>query len=123
MLAKDYLKREVKESAGCTEPGCVAFAVSTAKKHLGSEVENVYVEMSKNIYKNGIFVPIPGSQIGKGNIVAAALAACTDCENPDLTLLNRCSNEDNLKARKFLDEGRFRENVLKMLTVFMSRLF
>jgi L-cysteine desulfidase len=34
MLAKDYLKREVKESAGCTEPGCVAFAVSTAKKHL-----------------------------------------------------------------------------------------
>ncbi|MBP7237978.1 MAG: serine dehydratase subunit alpha family protein [Petrotogaceae bacterium] len=113
MLAKDYLKREVKESAGCTEPGCVAFAVSTAKKHLGSEVENVYVEMSKNIYKNGIFVPIPGSQIGKGNIVAAALAACTDCENPDLTLLNRCSNEDNLKARKFLDEGRVQGKCLE----------
>jgi L-cysteine desulfidase len=113
MLAKDYLKREVKESAGCTEPGCVAFAVSTAKKHLGSEVENVYVEMSKNIYKNGIFVPIPGSRIGKGNMVAAALAACTDCENPDLTLLNSCTEQDNLKARKFLDEGKVQGKCLE----------
>ena len=86
---KEYIKNEIKEAYGCTEPASVALTVARACKELNEEIESIYVETSKSIYKNGMAVKIPGTNGQRGNIVAAALGS--KLNNLSLEIFKECT--------------------------------
>ncbi|MBN2795619.1 MAG: serine dehydratase subunit alpha family protein [Clostridia bacterium] len=78
------LEAEVKPAMGCTEPVAVTLAVAKARVIGGHEtIDEIQVEVSPNIYKNGLSVGIPKSD-EVGILKAAAIGAVTG--NPDLGL-------------------------------------
>ncbi len=105
MISK-YLKEEVKPATGCTEPAAVALAVAKAAKELVGNVYSINVEVSKSIYKNGLFVLIPGTEGLKGNKIAAALGALVKAEELDINLLHHTKSEDKKKAVELIEENR-----------------
>lgn len=93
-LLRDF-NREIVNTTGCTDPGSVCFAVASAKEMISGEVDSVDVLVSRNIYKNGISVKIPGT--GKAGLdLAAALGLFFDCA-PGLDMLSSV-NDDLVKA-------------------------
>ncbi|HNS34801.1 MAG TPA: serine dehydratase subunit alpha family protein, partial [Mesotoga sp.] len=75
---EEYLETEVKPALGCTEPGAVAFCTATAASKLEGSIRRISVVTSVSVYKNGMYVGIPGTN-EKGNEFAAALGAiCGD---------------------------------------------
>lgn len=68
----------VKPALGCTEPVAVGIATAKAFESLEGKVESIRVEVSPNIYKNGMGVGIPGtSKIGL-EFAAALGVTCGD---------------------------------------------
>ncbi|HPU78424.1 MAG TPA: L-serine ammonia-lyase, iron-sulfur-dependent, subunit alpha [Thermosynergistes sp.] len=106
---KDFLLEEVKPALGCTEPGAVALCVARACEELKDRlIESIEVTTSASIYKNGMYVGIPGTNGLKGNYVAAALGAVCGKSALGLEVLKPCSSEAVKDALKMLDEGRIR---------------
>ena len=68
------VRRQVVPAVGCTEPGCVALAVSRATELLGCMPEKIEARLSANILKNAMGVGIPGTGM-TGLPVAIALGA------------------------------------------------
>ena len=48
----ELVRRQVVPAVGCTEPGCVALAVSRATELLGCTPEKLEARLSANILKN-----------------------------------------------------------------------
>ena len=101
----NILKQQVKPALGCTEPVAVALAVSTAYKEIGGNVKEISVNLSPNIYKNGMRVGIPGTK-EKGIVFAVALSVI--CADPGLGLelfknVNACCIDE---ARKLVVENK-----------------
>ena len=71
------IKSDMKPALGVTEPGAIAFAVSTAKSYLTGDVKKVLLRLNSGMYKNAFTCGIPGSS-HVGNIYAAALARWPD---------------------------------------------
>jgi len=106
---KQFLKEEVKPALGCTEPGAVALSVARACEELAArDVESVQVTVSASIYKNGMYVGIPGTDGLKGNAVAAALGALCGDSALGLEVLKPCGPEHVKKAMAMLEEGKVR---------------
>lgn len=106
---KDFLREEVKPALGCTEPGAVALCVARACEEFKDRlIESIEVTTSASIYKNGMYVGIPGTNGLKGNYVAAALGAVCGKSALGLEVLKPCSSEAVKDALKMLDEGRIR---------------
>jgi len=101
---EQYLEKEVRPALGCTEPGAIAFCVALAASKLEGKTEKVHVTTSVNVYKNGMYVGIPGTN-EKGNEFAAALGAI--CGDADLQLeaLRPCRVESVGIAREMIDKG------------------
>ena len=101
---EQFLEREVRPALGCTEPGAIAFCVALAASKLEGKTEKVHVTTSVNVYKNGMYVGIPGTN-EKGNEFAGALGAI--CGDPDLQLeaLRPCRIESVDLAREMIDKG------------------
>lgn len=77
----NVIRNECVLTAGCTDPGCVALAVARARRELGREPEKINVQVSLNVYKNGVSVGIPGTG-EHGLTLAAALGGLIDrCED------------------------------------------
>ncbi|HMK48106.1 MAG TPA: L-serine ammonia-lyase, iron-sulfur-dependent, subunit alpha [Methanocella sp.] len=91
------LRSEVKLSVGCTDLGAVCLAVNRAVRELGRKPDRIAVEVSPNVYKNGINVGVPGTGM-RGLHVAAALGAVVEAENANLTLLQHASEKSVQKA-------------------------
>ncbi|HHV45717.1 MAG TPA: serine dehydratase subunit alpha family protein [Tissierellia bacterium] len=72
----DYLLKIVKQDVfpalGCTEPVAVAFAAAVARGYLKGNLDNMLIQVSKNVYKNGRFVIIPNTNL-YGLDIAGAL--------------------------------------------------
>ena len=83
------IKREIERSTGCTDPGAVALAVSRARRILGARPERIQVEVSPNLYKNGVSVGIPGAGGRTGLALAAALGSFIDHWEEGLAILSR----------------------------------
>ena len=64
----------MKPALGVTEPGAIAFAVSTAKAHIKGTVKRVGLRLNSGMYKNAFTCGIPGTS-EVGNYYAAALGA------------------------------------------------
>lgn len=106
---KQYLKEEVKPALGCTEPGAVALGVARACEELSDRnVETIEATVSSNIYKNGMYVGIPGTDGLKGNPVAAALGALCGESALGLEVLKPCGPEHVEKAMSMIDQGKVR---------------
>jgi L-cysteine desulfidase len=96
---KEFLKEEVKPALGCTEPGAVALSVARACEELSDRnVESIEATVSSNIYKNGMYVGIPGTDGLKGNPVAAALGGLCGESALGLEVLKPCRPDHVKKA-------------------------
>ena len=70
----ELIKSDMKPALGVTEPGAIAFAVSTAKAHIKGTVKRVGLRLNSGMYKNAFTCGIPGTS-EVGNYYAAALGA------------------------------------------------
>lgn len=70
----ELIKSDMKPALGVTEPGAIAFAVSTAKAHMKGDVKKVNLRLNSGMYKNAFTCGIPGTS-EVGNYYAAALGA------------------------------------------------
>src|SRR5271167_1006476 len=76
-LWADYirvLRQQVVPALGCTEPIAVALASARCREFLGRTPERITVWVSRNVYKNGMGVGIPGTGM-VGLPAAAAIGA------------------------------------------------
>jgi L-cysteine desulfidase len=69
----ELLHAQVIPAVGCTEPVSIAIATAAARQHVAEPITDVQVEISLNIFKNGMRVGIPGTE-EKGIPFATALA-------------------------------------------------
>ena len=48
----ELIKNDMKPALGVTEPGAIAFAVSTARSYLKGDVKKVLLKLNSGMYKN-----------------------------------------------------------------------
>ncbi len=101
------LKSEMERSTGCTDPGAVALAVARAALELGAKPETIDVQVSPNVYKNGISVGIPGTG-ERGLAIAAALGAVIGHPEAGLAIFDSVTPAFLEEARKLVRDGRVR---------------
>lgn len=97
----DILRKEAKAALGCTEPVACALACAKCKEVLGDIPEYLEVQVSGNIYKNGMGVGIPGTGM-VGLSIAAALGAVCGKSRYGLEVLKEVNEGDNLQVAKEL---------------------
>ena len=100
----ELLSSDMKLVLGVTEPGAIAYAVSTACSYLSGRAERVDLRLNSGIYKNVFTCGIPNST-HLGNLYAAALGAIA--ANPELGLecLSTVTPEDNTAAETMIKSG------------------
>ena len=101
------LKKEVKPALGCTEPIAVSLAVASScelLREIQLEPDKITVEVSANIYKNGMGVGVPGTGM-VGLHIASALAYICGKSEYKLEVLKDLDSESVDKAKIFLDQG------------------
>lgn len=106
MLTKEemleMLRVSVVPAYGCTEPVCVALAAADAAKAVGGRVQAVRLEVSGNIYKNGMAVGIPNFD-AIGIPYAAALGAYLRNPERQLELLQDITPDVAEAAKALVD--------------------
>lgn len=105
----ELLKKDMKPALGVTEPGAIAFAVSTACSYLESEADSIDIRLNSGIYKNAFTCGIPSSP-HVGNLYAAALGAIAADHSKGLECLSSVTPADNKAAERMIAEDRI--NVL-----------
>lgn len=96
---------DMKPALGVTEPGAIAFAVSTAREHIKGKVERVVLRLNSGMFKNAFTCGIPGI-IEVGNYHAAALGAVAADPNKGLECLDGISEGEKAEARKMVKDGK-----------------
>lgn len=97
--------REVVPAVGCTEPVCVALAVTRARELLGCEPERIDVRLSANILKNAMGVGIPGTGM-IGLPIAIALGALIGKSEYQLEVLRDLTLETLEEGKTYINEKR-----------------
>ena len=109
---------DMKPALGVTEPGAIAFAVSTAREHIKGRVESVTLRLNSGMFKNAFTCGIPGIR-EVGNHHAAALGAVAADPKKGLECLDGITEEEKAEARKMVEAG-----VIKVeMTEVTSRIF
>ncbi|MGN0333502.1 MAG: serine dehydratase subunit alpha family protein [Lachnospiraceae bacterium] len=101
----ELIRDDMRPALGVTEPGAIAFAVATAKKHTDGEVCKVNVALNSGMYKNAFTCGIPNSS-RFGNLYAAALGAVAAEPELGLESLANITGEDDEKAAQKVEEGK-----------------
>lgn len=101
----ELIKKDMKPALGVTEPGAIAFAVSTARGYTKGNVEEVSVALNSGMYKNAFTCGIPNSD-KVGNIFSAALGAVAGKAEKGLESLEDVTEEDNQKAEDLVSQGK-----------------
>lgn len=101
----ELLRNDMRPALGVTEPGAIAFAVATAKKHTDGEVLEVKVALNSGMYKNAFTCGIPNSD-HYGNLYAAALGAVAAQAELELESLSNITQEDDHKAALMVSDGK-----------------
>lgn len=99
------VKSRVLPAMGCTEPICVALAVSKATEILGTTPEHIEARLSANILKNAMGVGIPGTGM-VGLPIAIALGALIGRSEYALEVLQHCTPEAVEQGKQFIAEER-----------------
>jgi len=101
----ELIKNDMKPALGVTEPGAIAFAVSTAKEYTDGMVEQVTVALNSGMYKNAFTCGIPNSD-QVGNVFAAALGVVVGNAKKGLECLEDVTEEDNKRAEELVSQGK-----------------
>ena len=101
----ELIKNDMKPALGVTEPGAIAFAVSTAKEYTDGMVEQVTVALNSGMYKNAFTCGIPNSD-QVGNVFAAALGVVAGKAKKGLECLEDVTEEDNKRAEELVSQGK-----------------
>lgn len=109
----ELIKSDMKPALGVTEPGAIAFAVSTAKAHMKGDVKKVNLRLNSGMYKNAFTCGIPGTS-KVGNYYAAALGAIAADPEKGLECLEGIGKTEEEAAGKMIEAG--------MITVSMSSI-
>ncbi|MEF9916744.1 MAG: L-serine ammonia-lyase, iron-sulfur-dependent, subunit alpha [Lachnospiraceae bacterium] len=99
------IENDMKPALGVTEPGAIAFAVSTAKEYVKGEIEFVQVLLNSAMYKNAFTCGIPNSDQA-GNVFAAALGAVAAESSLGLESLAHVTPQDNTVAEQLIKDGK-----------------
>lgn len=99
------IREDMKPALGVTEPGAIAFAVSTAKQYTDGELVEVCVSLNSGMYKNAFTCGIPHSD-EVGNTFAAALGYVAGVPEKGLESLGCVSEQDNVLAKNLVDQGK-----------------
>lgn len=106
-MLTELIKNDMKPALGVTEPGAIAFAVSTAKSYTKGEIEEVHVALNSGMYKNAFTCGIPNSN-EVGNIFSAALGVVAGVPEKGLESLENVTKEDNRKAEELVAQGKIK---------------
>lgn len=106
----DILKNGVKPALGCTEPVAVAVAVAKAFEVVRGEVEDISVDVSANIYKNGMGVGIPGTK-EIGLVFAAALAVTCGDSALGFEVFRNVDEKSIVEASKLIADKKVKINL------------
>lgn len=117
-LLTELLKADMKPALGVTEPGAIAFAVSTAMKHIEGEVRQIALRLNSGMFKNAFTCGIPGS-VEVGNYYAAALGAVAANPDKGLECLEGITEADEEKARQMVESGK----IEVIMSSISSRIF
>lgn len=90
---------------GCTEPICVALAVSKATEVLGEVPARIEARLSANILKNAMGVGIPGTGM-VGLPIAIALGALIGRSGYGLEVLKDCTPEAVEQGKEYIAKQR-----------------
>ena len=101
------IKEDMRPALGVTEPGAIAFSVSTAKQYVEGDIKEVFVALNSGMYKNAFTCGIPNSN-EVGNVFAAALGVVAGKPEKGLESLEDVTLDDNEKAQKLVDEGKIK---------------
>ena len=109
----ELIKSDMKPALGVTEPGAIAFAVSTAKAHIKGTVKKVVLRLNSGMYKNAFTCGIPGTS-EVGNYYAAALGAVAADPKKGLECLEGIGKAEEEAAGEMIKAG--------MISVSMSSI-
>lgn len=109
----ELIKSDMKPALGVTEPGAIAFAVSTAKSHIKGTVKRVGLRLNSGMYKNAFTCGIPGTS-EVGNYYAAALGAVAADPKKGLECLEGIGKAEEEAAGEMIKAG--------MISVSMSSI-
>ena len=112
-ILTELIRNDMKPALGVTEPGAIAFAVSTARRHTGGKLEKVELALNSGMFKNAFTCGIPGSP-EVGNYHAAALGAAGADPDKGLECLEGITPEQAEAARRMVESG--------MISVSMSEI-
>ena len=96
------LRQQVVPALGCTEPIAVALASARCRELLGKTPEQITVWVSRNVYKNGMGVGIPGTGM-VGLPAAAAIGAIAGDPAAGLQVLRNVQRHHIPAARALRD--------------------
>ncbi len=102
------IKKEVRPAMGCTEPIAVALAASKAAeivRQAGEVVQRVEVSVDPNVFKNGLGVYVPKTNM-VGLTVAAAMGVIGGKSEYGLEVLQDVTDDDIKKMHKFIKDDR-----------------
>ena len=100
----ELIRNDMKPALGVTEPGAIAFAVSTAKSHTSGTIKKIELSLNSGMYKNAFTCGIPGSP-EVGNYHAAALGASGADPSKGLECLEGITPEEADAALKMVESG------------------
>ena len=112
-ILTELIRNDMKPALGVTEPGAIAFAVSTARRHTSGKLEKVELALNSGMFKNAFTCGIPGSP-EVGNYHAAALGAAGANPDKGLECLEGITPEQAEEARRMVESG--------MISVSMSEI-
>lgn len=112
------IKEDMRPALGVTEPGAIAFAVSTARNHVKGEVQRVSLRLNSGMFKNAFTCGIPGSE-KVGNYYAAALGAVAADPEKGLECLDGITAEDEKRACQMVENGQIHVDMSEIT----SRIF
>ena len=103
----ELIRQDMKPALGVTEPGAIAFAVASAKKHTKGEILGVKLRLNSGMYKNAFTCGIPGSD-KVGNVHAAALGAVGADPDKGLECLEGITPEQARQAEALVENGKIK---------------
>jgi len=112
------IRQDMRPALGVTEPGAIAFAVSTARAHTTGEIRQICLRLNSGLFKNAFTCGIPGSN-EVGNAHAAALGAVGADPDKELECLDCITPEQAKQARELVDAGKVQVEISEIT----SRIF
>lgn len=121
LKALQLLKKNTFTTVGCTDPVAIGLAVAWAREISDGRIKGIKIRLDRSIYKDALFVPIPGTN-SSGVKLAAAIAAINGSPENGLELFKDLGYEDFEKAHKFMSETAILFEIEESPGIFISAM-